>query len=151
MANSWWVIVPQGDQSQSDSYKEQVDFRVQFQPGSQEYSALQARQPISYDGITWVYWKGPYATEAEAQTAQNPQPSPNVQQAAGRAVSGAVNDATSGLFSGFKLVFGNTSGLLTRILKVGLGSVLIMLGVAKLTNADNKLMDLAKNIKVIPI
>jgi hypothetical protein len=146
MANSWWVIIPQGDQSQSDSYKQQVDFRAQFQPGSAEYNALKANKPISYDGMNWVYWKGPYATEAEAKAAQNPKPSPNAAQAAGRAVSGGVG----GLLNS-TLKFGNTHGLLGRVLKVGLGSVMIILGVSKLTHADNKIMDLAKNIKVLPI
>lgn len=125
MANSWWVIVPQGDQSQPDSYKQQVDFRVQFQPGSQEYSALQARQPVSYDGMSWVYWKGPYATEAEAQAAQNPQASPNPQQAAARAlkpVTGAltsVNDFLSRLTS---------ANLWMRIGEVVAGLILLGIG-----------------------
>lgn len=124
MANTWWVLIPQGDQSQPDSYKEQVDFRLQFAAGSSQDKALRARQPVNWGGQTLVYWKGPFATEAQAKAAQNPQPAPNPVDVAKRALRSA--NPLAGLFQ---------ANIWERVALVGLGIILIAVGVAQLTHA----------------
>lgn len=54
--------------------------------------------------------------------------------------AGAAKNAAKDLLgNGFKLVFGNTSGLLGRILKAGIGIVLLVAGILKLSSSDRKL------------
>jgi hypothetical protein len=129
---SWWVIVPQGDQSQSDSYKEQVDFRVQFAAGSSQDTALTKRQVISYDGMNWVYWKGPFASEAQAQASQNPQSAPSVGQAAKRAVTAAGNDTLNNILGPLF-----QANIWIRVGEVLFGFILVGIGLAHLTGANN--------------
>jgi hypothetical protein len=54
----------------------------------------------------------------------------------------AVNDLTNPLK--WALSFGNTTGLLTRILKVVFGGVLIIAGVMKMTGAKQDILTVAK-------
>lgn len=61
----------------------------------------------------------------------------------GRVVSQAAKDAGASITSGFKVVLGGTTGLLTRILKVVIGGVLIIVGVMHLSGTDKKLTDIA--------
>lgn len=77
MVDTWWVLIPQQDKGKDPSFLESVDFRLQFKPGDKEYVLLRARRPIQWSGMTLIYWKGPFATEADARKAQNPKPSPN--------------------------------------------------------------------------
>jgi hypothetical protein len=74
---TWWVLIPIEDKGKPASFLEKVDFRLQFGPGTKEYALLRARKPIQFGpGLQLIYWRGPYATEAEAKKVQNPQPSP---------------------------------------------------------------------------
>lgn len=89
-------------------------------------------------------WHGPFGTKQEAldyytaNKAANPgwkAPTGlggNVANEAGSAASAVVG-------SGFRLVLGNTAGLLTRILKVTIGGILLIAGILKLSGADRKL------------
>jgi hypothetical protein len=79
-SKTWWVVVPQIDQGKTVSQKEHTDLRASYPLGSAGDKAMRARKPYSDPnfGQVVVYWKGPFATEAEAKTAQNPQQfSPN--------------------------------------------------------------------------
>lgn len=88
-----------------------------------------------------------YGTEAEvnAAVAANHWPAPTtsssqqVSNAAGSAAHKAASAASSAIGDGFKLTFGNTTGLLGRILKAGFGIVLIIAGFLKLTGAGKTL------------
>lgn len=91
MANPWFVEIPAADAGKPASYLEQVDFRTNaWAVGSPEYNALVAGKPINDFGMQMIRWKGPFATEAEAQAAQNPKPSPSGPQALGNAITSAV-------------------------------------------------------------
>lgn len=51
------------------------------------------------------------------------------------------NPLTDLLPKGWSLIFGNTHGLLTRILKVVFGGVLLLAGILKLSSTDKRLAD----------
>lgn len=152
---TWWVVVPTVDKNSSVSSKEQVDFRVQYPAGSAGDKAMRARQPYNDPEFgQWVaYWKGPYATEAQAKTAQAPAGSPE------NPVSGAVKasgDNPSGTtpLSGIDAIghfFSNLSqrGFWIRIAKVGIGIVMIVVGLSKLTGAGSKIEAVAAKIPPI--
>lgn len=57
----------------------------------------------------------------------------------GNPVTGTVNVVKSAIPNAFSLVFGNTTGLLLRALKVIFGGILITAGVIKLSGADKTL------------
>lgn len=71
--------------------------------------------------------------------------------ASGQGVSGAPEQAAiaggaaiaNPTQNAWSLVFGNTTGLLTRILKVGIGAFLLLAGIMKMTNADKDLVKIA--------
>jgi hypothetical protein len=60
-----------------------------------------------------------------------------------RIASGAASDAGAGALNLFKLTFGNTTGLLGRIIKVVLGGVLLISGIIRLTGADKDAIGVA--------
>jgi hypothetical protein len=109
---TWFVMIPPGYASASDSEKQLVDLRVQYTDArtitaveaGTIVSAARGYQDTGYGGQDLVKWKGPFATEADAQAAQAPtQQSPNP-------VADAVNAAensTSGI-----------GGLIAEIAKV---------------------------------
>jgi hypothetical protein len=142
MADTWWVLIPQGDQGQPASYLQQVDFRISISPGDPNYKLLQERKPVSEFGMTMAYWKGPFATEAEAKAAQNPTSSPTPVQAGKRAVTGAVSSIL-GLPA-----LSHLRDLVIRSVKVVLGAALIIIGLAKLSGIEK----IASNLPaVIPV
>jgi hypothetical protein len=64
--------------------------------------------------------------------------------------TGGVGGAAKNLLgSGYQLVFGNTTGLLGRILKVIIGGVLILSGIVHLTGADKSALGAARSV-VLP-
>ena len=86
--NTWFVMIPPGYATQSTAAKQKVDFRIQYPAGSQAWADANAGKILSPSESTMgqqlVKWQGPFATEAQAQAAQNP-----TQQSAN-----PVNDAT---------------------------------------------------------
>lgn len=58
---------------------------------------------------------------------------------AASAGNAALNAGTSAVSGGWDLAFGNTKGLLTRILKVVFGGILLVAGILKLSGTDKKL------------
>jgi hypothetical protein len=97
-----------------------------------------------------------YATEAQADQHRN---SVNfLQQAsldawdashAGRvtlgAAGGSPNDIKTVLGNGFQLTFGNTTGLLGRILKIGFGGILIIEGFLKLSGSGKTITSVIRD------
>ena len=100
-------------------------------------------------------WHGPFATKQDAlnyytaNKAANPSwKSPaglgaNITNTVKAPVTAAAKAVTSAIPSAFNLVFGNTTGLLTRILKVAFGGILIISGIMKMTNAKQDLIQIA--------
>lgn len=139
MANTWFVMIPPTYAGKSTSEKELVDFVIQYSYPSQAWTDANAGKIVQgAEGNTGnpqvseqlVKWLGPYATQAEAKSAANPQQqSPNP-------VNDAVNAAENAKYPGWSLVFGNTKGLLTRSLKVLIGGILLIEGILKLSGAD---------------
>ena len=95
LANTWFVMIPPGYASKSTAEKELVDFRVQYQAGSQAWNDANAGRVLSAaesgEGQQLVKWQGPFATEAQALAAQNPQQqSPNPLNDAANAAQNAT-------------------------------------------------------------
>jgi hypothetical protein len=89
-------------------------------------------------------WHGPFGTKAEALAYYQANAAANPGWKAPTGLAGNVANeagdaAGSVLGNGFKLVLGNTTGLLSRILKVVFGGILLIAGVLKLSGADKKL------------
>ena len=74
--NTWFVMIPPGYATQSTAAKQKVDFRIQYPAGSQAWTDANAGKILSPSESTMgqqlVKWQGPFATEAQAQAAQNP-------------------------------------------------------------------------------
>jgi hypothetical protein len=136
--NTWFVMIPPSYASKSTAEKELVDFRVQYAAGTQAWNDANAGKILSAsesgEGQQLVKWQGPFATEAEAQTAQNPQ-----QQSLN-----PVNDATNAAENatgalGIPASIGNFFGDLTqpnlwiRVLKIVLGGALVIVGIIHMT------------------
>jgi hypothetical protein len=93
-------------------------------------------------------WHGPFGTKAEALAYYQQNAASHSGWKAPTGLAGNLGNAVSTvaggavksvLGDGFHLVFGNTSGLLGRILKVAFGVILIVAGVLKLSGTDKKL------------
>lgn len=141
--NTWFVMIPPGYASKSTAEKELVDFVIQFQPGTQAYDDASAGKILSAaEGSTGnpqvpeqlVKWLGPYATEADAKAAANPQ-----QQSVN-----PLNDATnaaenSSTIGGSLAAVNNFLGDLTqrnlwlRVLKIVGGLSLAIIGIVHLS------------------
>lgn len=151
MANTWFVMIPPGYAGKSDAEKELVDFRVQYAAGSQAWDDANAGKILSPSesqmGQQLVKWKGPFATEAEAQAAQNPQ-----QQSANPAndAVNAAENATGAL--GIPASIGNFFGALgqsntwIRVAKVLIGGVLLIVGLVHITGASNAVANAARKV-----
>lgn len=130
-------------------------------PGGDYYvsvtGTIQAQaNPVLADGLKALGWSGPY-TWTQAKSVANNVAKRTLQGganyfAAGTdpAVTGAADAAQnaagaakSAIPNAFQLVFGNTTGLLTRILKVGLGGVLIIAGIMRMTGAKRDILQIA--------
>jgi hypothetical protein len=87
-------------------------------------------------GLGWHEY--PTEQAMDAAIAQNhwPPPTTNPANPIGKTAVGSVE---AGAPTAFRLVFGNTTGLLGRILKVGVGLVLIIAGALKITGAGKTL------------
>jgi hypothetical protein len=147
MANTWFVCIDPVDKGKPASYLDQVDFRIQVQPSDPNYKILQSGGVINWNGQPLVKWQGPFATEAQAKTAQNPKPAPNPRTAATQFVNSSVPAlATVGQFLG-KL---NQRETWVRIVEVGVGVALIAVALAHITGAEKALgvIPVAKAAKV---
>lgn len=60
-----------------------------------------------------------------------------------KVTSTVANAAKSVLGSGWSLVFGNTTGLLGRIIKVGLGGILIIAGITRISGVKKDIIAVA--------
>lgn len=102
-------------------------------------------------------WHGPFGSKQAALNyySQNESANPGWKAPAGlasniqndvtttpAATANAAKDAASGALK-YSLQLGNTTGLLTRILKVAIGGFLLLAGIMKLTNADKDLVKIA--------
>jgi hypothetical protein len=131
MANTWFVMIPPSYASASTAEKELVDFRIQYPYPSQAWSDANSGKILSASesgfGQQLVKWQGPFATEAEAKTAQNPQ-----QQSAN-----PVNDAVNAAENSTDNPLGFVKSLFTRANAVRLaegilGLALVLVAVGKL-------------------
>lgn len=92
-------------------------------------------------------WHGPFASKQDAlgYYTANKGANPGWKAPTGLAgnvgneAGAAASAAAGGTLGAFRLTFGNTTGLLTRILKTGVGLVLLVAGILKLSGADRKL------------
>lgn len=92
-----------------------------------------------------------YGTEADVEAAVKangwPAPTTSLTQEASNGAASTAKQAASAaksvIGSGFKLTFGNTTGLLSRILKVTFGGILIIAGLMRMTGADKDVIQIA--------
>lgn len=159
MANTWFVMIPPSYVSASTAEKEKVDFVIEYQAGSQAWTDANAGRIVQgAEGNTGnpqvseqlVKWQGPYATQAEAKTAANPQQqSPNP-------VNDAVNAAENSnqgkaVFSGVDAIgnFFNTLGEAStwiRIVKVIIGGVMVLSALVHMTGTDKAALGIASHV-----
>lgn len=147
---TWFVMIPPDYQSKSTAEKNLVDFRINYTDPN-AIKAVEAgtvingsnygnggNPQVSEDLIKWL---GPFSTEAQAKAAQNPtQQSPNP-------VNDAVNAAqNSDILGGF-----NIANWFVRIGEILLGLVLVGVGVARITGAENAISNIVKKMPVIPV
>jgi hypothetical protein len=143
MVNTWFVCIDPADKHLSPTALEQVDFRIQVQPSDPDYGTLQHGGVINWGGQNLVKWKGPFATEAQAKTAQNPQPAPNLKQAAANTASNFVSN-TLGLPT-----LSHTRDLVIRTVKVLVGMALIIVGISSLLKTEG--ISVPKLPPVVPV
>ena len=149
MADTWWVLIPPDAVSSPDSYKEQVDFRVNIGPGDPNYKLLQERKQINYGGQPLVYWKGPFATEAQALAAQNPKPSPNPKQALSHALQNGPLSGLAAIGDFFQRL--SQGATWVRVGEVVLGLIFLAVGVARITHAVPIATKVAKTVGAVGI
>lgn len=91
-----------------------------------------------------------YSTLADMQAAvkANSWPAPT-RSLTGAAGQGAATEGGAALGGGYHLVFGNTTGLLGRILKVVLGAVLLLSGIIRMTSIDKAALGAAGKAAVL--
>jgi hypothetical protein len=136
---AWFVMIPPAYRTKSDAEKRRVDLRVEFtSPGA--IAAVESGMVINgtnFGGqanpqfsLDLVKWKGPFATEAEAKTAQAPVEIPvNPAENLGNAIQNA--DPLAGIAGSLTAFFqAVTDGKLWRSLAwILLGILLMLLGV----------------------
>lgn len=154
-ATDWWVVVPPGE---VNSAKVPADAMIlSAQVGSGDDSTLLNQGTISYGGKKYTRLMGPFTSEAAAKAA-TPSTKLSILDLAGLVAGGAEAVASSGATAGgndptastggdltpsWSLKFGNVTGLLTRILKVGIGAFLLLAGLMKLTGTDKAALGIA--------
>jgi len=95
------------------------------------------------------------AAQAEAWVNANlkggaaPDPNASVGTYASNAAGQAASKAGQTVASAFQLSFGNTTGLLGRVLKVAIGLILIISGLVRLTGAGKEALGLAGKAAVL--
>jgi hypothetical protein len=136
---AWFVMIPPAYRAKSDAEKRRVDLRVEFTSPA-AIAAVESGRVINgtnYGGGAnpqfsedLVKWKGPFATEAEAKTAQAPveipvNPAENIVNAAENA------DPLAGIAGSLEAFFqAATDGKLWRSLAwILLGILLMLIGV----------------------
>lgn len=150
MADTWWVVIPQSDQGKPAKQLEYVDFRVQYPAGSAGDKAMRARRPYNDPTFqTVVYWKGPFATEAEAKKAQNPQQySPNPLKDPGQSGSSPFGGLAA--IGDFFARLGQPNTWI-RAGEVVLGLILIAVGLARITKAVPVATKIAKTVGAVAV
>lgn len=63
----------------------------------------------------------------------------------------AANAVKNGLLGSYSLVFGNTTGLLGRILKVIIGGTMMIIGIAKMSGASDKVNQILPVLAKVPV
>jgi hypothetical protein len=151
-------MIPPGYASKSTAEKELVDFVISYPAGSKAWSDANSGQIVQgAEGNTGnpqvseqlVKWQGPFATQAQAKAAANPQQqSPNPANDAANAAENATG--ILGTLAGFLGVPGHISGtnLVIRGLKIIIGGILLIIGVSHLTGADNAIASTARKVPV---
>jgi len=137
MANEWFVMIPPSYASKSTAEKELVDFVIQYQYGTAAYN--EALAGLIVQGAAGnsgnpqvseqlVKWLGPFATQAQAKAAANPQQqSPNP-------LNDATNAAENSSLGAPLAQLGNFLGDLTqrntwlRAAKIVAGFILVAVG-----------------------
>jgi len=160
MAGTWFVMIPPSYASKSTSEKELVDFVISYPAGSAAWNDASAGRVVQgAEGNTGnpqvseqlVKWQGPFATQAEAHTAANPQQqSPNpLNDAANAAQNSTLASNPLGTLAGF-LGVGSISGtnLVIRAVKIIIGGVLLIIGLVHITGADNAVASIARKVPV---
>ena len=156
MVNTWFVMIPPSYADKSTAEKELVDFVIQFPAGSQawndanagrELSAAESNTGSAGVGEQLVKWLGPYATQAEAKTAANPQqqslnPASDFTNAAENS-NGILGIPAS--IGQFFAALGQSSTWI-RVAKVIIGGALVIIGLAHMTGADNTVASTARRI-----
>lgn len=93
-------------------------------------------------------WHGPFGSKQEALDYYNANKAANPGWAAPSGLLGGIGNTVAAgagaaakavVGTGWNLTLGNTSGLLTRILKVGMGLILIIAGALKISGAGKTL------------
>lgn len=133
-ANTWFVCIDPADKNVPVARKEQVDFRIQVQPSDPNYKILMSGGVINWNGQPLIRWKGPFATEAQAKAAQNPQ-----QQSPNPITDLTTAAQNSQTFSGLAAIgdFFSKLGQANTWIRVGevlLGLALITIGIAHLAS-----------------
>lgn len=77
---------------------------------------------------------GPFATQADAQKAKDQHPATGPLAAA----HSAAHEVNQGVTQGWKFVFGNFTGILTRGLKIVFGGLLIVMGVLQFSGRTQR-------------
>jgi hypothetical protein len=136
MVNTWFVVIPAVNVNSSTAEKELVDFREQYQPGTSEYNAAIAGKAFNDPnlGQLVIKWKGPFATEAQAQTAQAAkQQSPNPVNDAVNAAENSTTGPTGAILAIWSKL--NDRGTWIRVAEVTLGISLVLVALAHMTGA----------------
>jgi hypothetical protein len=87
------------------------------------------------------------AAEARKEFPKGAAPTGSAKKAIGQSVQNTVG----GALPTFGLSVTGVSGWFTRAMKVLFGAVLMILGISRLTGADNKIVQLASKVPVIPV
>jgi len=157
-APAWFVMVPPSYEKASTAEKEHYDFRVEYTDpktiaaveAGKIVSTARGYQDTGYGGQDLVKWQGPFATEAQALAAQNPQ-----QQSANpvnNAVNAAENSSTVGNALSIPASIGNFFAALgeantwIRVAKVIIGGALVLIGLAHMSGADNAVATAARRV-----
>lgn len=155
MTNTWFVMIPPSYVNASTAEKEKVDFVIQFTAGSQAWNDANAGKILSAAesntgsagvGEQLVKWQGPFATQAEAHTAANPQ-----QQSlnpANDAINAAENSNALAIPASIGTFFSDLTSpnLWIRIAKVIIGGALVLIGLAHMTGAENAAANVARKV-----
>lgn len=152
MTNTWFVMIPPSYASASVQEKELTDFVISYPAGSQAWTDANAGKIIQgAEGNTGnpqvseqlVKWQGPFATQAAAKTAAS------AQQQSANPVNDAVNAAeNSTSLAGISSFFAALTQANTwiRVSKVIIGGILLIVGLAHITGADNTVSIAARKV-----